>query len=399
MAFILGTFGRASATVGGGIGCPRRWPRGWTLSVTSPATVTRATLRREAHAPAPRAQARVEDRLRGAPGARDEERAFGARHPGEARRRELGLSRGRRGDLARDDMTNEDLHDATNAGLERACAAAMDAERARREERARERAEREADIASRRRRARDPRCAPRGREREARRRQVLPRPGEAQARRGQQGGGGKDWVQEEKRALREGAGRRSGSVFAHDVTHARTRRPYQVKFSASYESGETPGRAARLGDKTRLAAFESKTHFRPPKSSLRPVTLRPRRRRDHPRGRRNDAILGRGDVKPGRGDVKPGRCGSAVARRDIIFNFATDPSPRGVDPPRATAKRASVSVASARVSGPPRAYPSTPRSARDPRGARRRWPRAPVGEVDRPDALARRRRRSRTPSS
>lgn len=169
----------------------------------------------EAHAPAPapRPESKIDYEALRAHGMKSAPSVLGIQEKrGDA---SWGWSQGRRGDLARDDMTNEDLHDATNAGLERACAAAVDAERARREERARERAEREADIASRRRRERETRDALRADANARRDDDKSFRAREKRKRdRGQQGGGGKDWVQEEKRALREAAG--SGGGFGFD---------------------------------------------------------------------------------------------------------------------------------------------------------------------------------------
>jgi hypothetical protein len=69
-----------------------------------------------------------------------------------------GWSRGSR-DAGRDAMTGEELHEATNAGLERACARSIEAAEAKRNARAADREKREAEVAVRRRRERETRQA------------------------------------------------------------------------------------------------------------------------------------------------------------------------------------------------------------------------------------------------
>jgi hypothetical protein len=56
-------------------------------------------------------------------------------------------------------MTGEELHEATNAGLERACARSIEAAEAKRNARAADREKREAEVAVRRRRERETRQA------------------------------------------------------------------------------------------------------------------------------------------------------------------------------------------------------------------------------------------------
>ena len=69
-----------------------------------------------------------------------------------------GWSRGSR-DAGRDAMTGEELHEATNAGLERACARSIELAEAKRNARAADREKREAEVAVRRRRERETRQA------------------------------------------------------------------------------------------------------------------------------------------------------------------------------------------------------------------------------------------------
>ena len=69
-----------------------------------------------------------------------------------------GWSRGSR-DAGRDAMTGAELHEATNAGLERACARSIEAVEAKRKARAADRERREAEVATRRRRERETRQA------------------------------------------------------------------------------------------------------------------------------------------------------------------------------------------------------------------------------------------------
>ena len=69
-----------------------------------------------------------------------------------------GWSRGSR-DAGRDAMTGAELHEATNAGLERACARSIEAVEAKRKARAADRERREAEVATRRRREQETRQA------------------------------------------------------------------------------------------------------------------------------------------------------------------------------------------------------------------------------------------------
>ena len=115
------------------------------------------------------------------------------------------------------------------------------------------------------------------------RRQVLPRPGEAQERRGRRAGGGKDWVQEEKRALREAA-RAEDSGSTPDEPHTREPTVPGKAHDATRTNVRRPRVARRvMGDKTRLAARSDETSaLAPPPSSLRPSPSHPLRcRRDH----------------------------------------------------------------------------------------------------------------------
>ena len=249
-------------------------------------------------------------------------------------------------------MTNEDLHDATNAGLERACGGRG---RGARPARARGamRAEREADIASRRRRERETRDALRA---------------DANARRDDD----KSFRAREKRkrdrdsragAARTGSRRRNARPRSRGSAEDRgstdephTREPTTVPGKA-HDATRTnvrnePTVARRvMGDKTRLAARSSRNARAPfgRRLSVRHPLTRFGVVATIVAARRNDAILGRGDVKPGRGDVKPGRGGAALGARDIIFDFPTAAPAGGVASSSPTAKRASVSVASARL--------------------------------------------------
>lgn len=120
-----------------------------------------------------------------------------------------GWSRGSR-DAGRDAMTGEELHEATNAGLERACARSIEAAEAKRNARAADREKREAEVAVRRRRERETRQALREDDKAVK--NVSRAFGAKQKPAARHPGRERDWVQEEKRALREGA----GSAFGFD---------------------------------------------------------------------------------------------------------------------------------------------------------------------------------------
>ena len=125
-----------------------------------------------------------------------------------------GWSKGQAGDSARDDMSSEALNRKTNAGLEAYCAGAIDDAAARRAARARARAERDAQIQRRRQRERDTREALRRDDRSnAREEDRSFKAREKRKRERGQQASGKDWVQEEKRALREAAGAGGGFGF------------------------------------------------------------------------------------------------------------------------------------------------------------------------------------------
>ena len=111
-----------------------------------------------------------------------------------------GWSRGSR-DAGRDTMTGEELHEATNAGLERACASSIEAAEAKRNARAADRERREAEAATRRRRERETRQALREDDKASRTLGAAQKRAYARSERPE-----RDWVQDEKRALREGTG-------------------------------------------------------------------------------------------------------------------------------------------------------------------------------------------------
>ena len=148
-----------------------------------------------------------------------------------------------------------------------------------------QRAEREADIASRRRRERETRDALRADANARRDDDKSFRAREKRKRdRGQQGGGGKDWVQEEKRALREAAGSGGGSGSTDEPHTREPTVPGKAHDATRTNVRNEPTVARRvMGDKTRLAARSSETPvLAPPPSSLRPSPSHPLRcRRDH----------------------------------------------------------------------------------------------------------------------
>jgi hypothetical protein len=111
-----------------------------------------------------------------------------------------GWSRGSR-EAGRDTMTGEELHEATNAGLERACASSIEAAEAKRNARAADRERREAEVATRRRRERETRQALREDDKASRTLGAAQKRAYARSERPE-----RDWVQDEKRALREGTG-------------------------------------------------------------------------------------------------------------------------------------------------------------------------------------------------
>ena len=114
-----------------------------------------------------------------------------------------GWSRGSRA-AGRDTMTGEELHEATNAGLERACASSIEAAEAKRNARAADRERREAEVATRRRRERETRQALRDDEKASRTLGTAQKRAYARSERPKRPE--RDWVQVEKRALREGTG-------------------------------------------------------------------------------------------------------------------------------------------------------------------------------------------------
>ena len=242
----------------------------------------------EAHAPAPapRPESKIDYEALRAHGMKSAPSVLGIQEKrGDA---SWGWSQGRRGDLARDDMTNEDLHDATNAGLERACAAAVDAERARRE------SARASAQSARRISPRDVEESARPAMRSARTRTrgattTSPSaPGRSARETGTAGRGRQGLGPREKRARSEKP-RDPAEDLRHWTNH--TREPTTVP-GVAHDATRTnvrnePTVARRvMGDKTRLAARSSRNaRARPAAVGLRPSPSHPlRRRRDHRRG-------------------------------------------------------------------------------------------------------------------
>ena len=267
-------------------------------------------------------------------------------------------------------MTNEDLHDATNAGLERACAAAVDAERAR--ESARASAEREG-TPPRRRRERETRDALRAdanarrdddksfRAREKRKRDGDSRAGAARtgSRRRNARSGSRDPAEDSGSTDEPHTREPTVPGKAHDATRTNVRNEPTV---------------ARRVWVTKCASPRAERNAPPRRRRLSSVTLSPpRRRRDHRRGPpRRDPRSRRRQTRSRRRQTRSRRRRARRARHHLRLPHRRARRRRPSSSP--TAKRASVSVASARLrSAESLSFNSTfcTGSAR----CRRRWPR------------------------